>query len=95
MSIVVDLPAPLGPSSAAVSPASDRDVDAAHRADRALRAPVGLSQAVESDAAVGLGGLRGRDGRHRVEPDEPYWPKPPQPVAETKRSSNDYFDGSI
>ena len=35
MSIVVDLPAPFGPSSATVSPGGDREVDAAHRAHRA------------------------------------------------------------
>ena len=34
MSIVVDLPAPFGPSSATVSPGRDRDVDPAHRANR-------------------------------------------------------------
>ncbi len=49
MSIVVDLPAPLGPSSATVSPAVISNIDAAHRADRPVRAAKGLDQAAELD----------------------------------------------
>ena len=47
MSIVVDLPAPLGPSSATVSPASIDDVDAAHGVHRA----VALAQPRDLDRA--------------------------------------------
>ena len=50
MSIVVDLPAPFGPSSATVSPGANRHVDAAHRVDRAARRLVGLLEAEQLDA---------------------------------------------
>ena len=45
MSIVVDFPAPFGPSSATVSPRGDRDVDPAHGADR----PERLGEPVQLD----------------------------------------------
>ena len=55
MSMVVDLPAPFGPSRATVSPGAIDEVDAAHGVDRAER----LREAaqLESDAAP-VGGRR-------------------------------------
>ena len=49
MSIVVDLPAPLGPSSATVSPRPIVDVDAAHGVDRPGRSAPGLLEARKQD----------------------------------------------
>jgi hypothetical protein len=52
MSIVVDLPAPFGPSSATVSPAATETSDPANCGDDAVRDPVRLLDSYEFDSLV-------------------------------------------